>query len=898
MKVFIPKTNPIILHDNSYKEWQDALMFETKHCFLQQYIATDRLTFQLVMNIGGYINSRVKVYIETEDGTQTAISTLDFDASGGGTYPSAFVKKVGNNFVYVFSQLFSAFASAYVGKSFRIVVGITESIGITDEKQFKSNMLHLCSESIGTKKIHYNHIVSLQESIYGTYFNLVPYGYDLRLDCYFLQVQEKSNDEIFQAYDGSFELVSSIPYQTFELQLTENGFGLPDWFIENLAYIFKCYYKFIDGVQYQVAENGELTIDKADRYNNRFVKIELCRKELPIYNVDESPSATAYVDYDIDNRNGKITIDLPAGNYTIVADNYVFSENTFNGSAVLDFYVGKNLTAYDITTNAQIIDLASGEVVGSVQLVNNMFARGICQAEVCSDLTIMPKTDEYELPPIGQYIPPPPPPASISIVSITDLTIDGATINVSILNSMNVTKTGVEVDTDPLFSNPTTFEENGAVNSVEVDGLNSDTQYYVRAYVIDNGTTIYSDTSSSFRTLYTIPSLVIASVSSVDDDSAVINLTISNPSAYTTKTGVEIDTDPLFSNPTAFEENGVVSAVAVSGLTSLTTYYVRGYVIDNGTTIYSTNTSSFTTTAVLASITLGAISNISNVGADVAVSVSGDTSNVTKTGIEVDTDPLFSNPQTFEENGVANSISASGLTYQTTYYVRAYIIDNGNTIYSATSDSFTTLLLPAELQACEYLQTDGASWFAPEDNIFIANNITFLKTKLVINGTADCGIIGVITPNPRYFFTIQYFSNSYTFGFFCDVNHRWQPNYLTAGMELDIDIDFTNRTAVINNQYNYTITNTYYNIPYYIKIFALIVLGTPSTFLPANNGSKIWYIETNTFKLLPCYIKTGQTYTDNKGNTCTAGTAGMYDLVNNVFYTNDGTGTFTHGADI
>ena len=47
-----------------------------------------------------------------------------------------------------------------------------------------------------------------------------------------------------------------------------------------------------------------------------------------------------------------------------------------------------------------------------------------------------------------------------------------------------------------------------------------------------------------------------------------------------------------------------------------------------------------------------------------------------------------------------------------------------------------------------------------------------------------------------------------------------------------------------------------------------------------------------------CYIKSGQTYTDNKGNICPAGTCGMYDVVNNVFYTNDGTGTFSKGADI
>ncbi|MBO7716069.1 MAG: hypothetical protein J6S85_21070, partial [Methanobrevibacter sp.] len=431
MKVFIPKTNPIVLHDNSYKEWQDALKFESKHCFVQKYITTDRLTFQVVMNKSGYINSRVKVYIEDINGNQVNTHSIDFDADGGGVYPNAYVRRIGTTFVFVFSELFSDFASAYVGKYFRIVVGITDNIGVTDEKQFKSNLLCLSDAANGTKKIHYNHIVSLQESVFGTYFNLVPYGYDLRLDCYFLQVQEKSNDEIFQAYDGSFELVSSIPYQTYELQLTENGSGLPDWFIENLAYIFKCYYKFIDGVQYQVAENGELTIDKADRYNNRFARIELCRKQERTYDVDSTQSTNVYIDYDADNRNGKITIDLPAGNYAIVADNYVFSDNTFDGSTSLDFFVGKNMTENDITTDAEIIDLASGEVVGSLQLVNAVYNKGLCAMEVCDTLTIMPKTEGYELPAIGTYVPPPPTPATITILSVVGIGYDGATINVS-----------------------------------------------------------------------------------------------------------------------------------------------------------------------------------------------------------------------------------------------------------------------------------------------------------------------------------------------------------------------------------------------------------------------------------------------------------------------------------
>ena len=582
MKVFIPKTNPIVLHDNSYKEWQDALKFESKHCFVQKYITTDRLTFQVVMNKSGYINSRIKVYIENESGVQTNINSIDFDADGGGVYPTAYVRRIGTTFVFVFSDLFSNFASAYVGKSFRIVVGITDNIGVTDEKQFKSNLLCLSDAVAGTKKIHYNHIVSLQESVYGTYFNLVPYGYDLRLDCYFLQVQEKSNDEIFQAYDGSFELVSSIPYQTFELQLTENGLGLPDWFIENLAYIFKCYYKFIDGVQYQVAENGELTIDKADRYNNRFARIELCRKQERTYDVDSTPSTNVYIDYDADNRNGKITIDLPAGNYAIVADNYVFSDNTFEGATSLDFYVGKNLTENDITTDAEIIDLASGEVVGSLQLVNAVYNRGLCAMEVCDTLTILPKKEGYELPAIGTYVPPPPTPASITILSVVGIGYDGATINVSIMHGGNVSKTGIEVDTDPTFSNPTIFEENGAVSSVVVDGLNDNTLYYVRAYVIDNGVQIYSTNSSNFTTLEIVPTITLVDITNITDASADVNVLTTGSNI--TKTGVEIDTDPLFSNPTAYEENGAVNTIAIDNLDAETTYYVRGYVVWNGQT--------------------------------------------------------------------------------------------------------------------------------------------------------------------------------------------------------------------------------------------------------------------------------------------------------------------------
>lgn len=298
-------------------------------------------------------------------------------------------------------------------------------------------------------------------------------------------------------------------------------------------------------------------------------------------------------------------------------------------------------------------------------------------------------------------------------------------------------------------------------------------------------------------------------------------------------------------------------------------------------------------------ITLVSVGDITDSTANVNVSIT-DGEDVSKTGVEIDTDATFSNPTAYEENGTVTTIAVDNLTAETTYYVRGYVVWNGQTIYSSNSLNFTTesgSILPAELQACEYLEADGNSFFAPESNEFIADNIDYLKTKLVIDGNNDCGIIGVITPSPRYFFTIQLFNNSYTFGMFCDLSHRWASS-LSTGTILDIDFDKNAKKLIVNNITQNLENQIFYSIPYYIKIFAIIVLGNPSNFLPANSGSKIWYIETNTFKLYPCYVKAGQTFTDNKGNVCSAGTCGMYDVVNQVFYTNDGTGTFLHGADI
>ena len=70
---------------------------------------------------------------------------------------------------------------------------------------------------------------------------------------------------------------------------------------------------------------------------------------------------------------------------------------------------------------------------------------------------------------------------------------------------MAIEKTGVEVDVSSAFESPTTFEENGMVDHIDIDGLNQLTEYYVRGYIIENGSTTYSDNTLSFNTTFDWP---------------------------------------------------------------------------------------------------------------------------------------------------------------------------------------------------------------------------------------------------------------------------------------------------------------------------------------------------------------------------------------------------------
>lgn len=402
-----------------------------------------------------------------------------------------------------------------------------------------------------------------------------------------------------------------------------------------------------------------------------------------------------------------------------------------------------------------------------------------------------------------------------------------------------------------------------------------------------------------------IASIDLVDVVDISNFGATINVSI------VTKTGIELDTDPSFSNPIRFEIDGAANSVDVSGLEMDTQYYVRGYIVKDGSTIYSNNVLEFRTLEIIPTISLIDITDITDSTANVNVSIA-DGEDVSKTVVEIDTDPTFSNPTAYEENGAVNTVAVDNLDAETTYYVRAYVIWSGQTIYSSNSLNFTTesgSILPSALQACEYLETDG--------NCYIQTAIMpnrFLETIIKIENfqQSENWFIGSRYSNIAKMYAIFVPSN---LGYLrCDYNNINSSNTMfsisTTLQQLIVHFNYWDnsqkKVSVLDFDGNILQSKNLDNIAFggakEIPIFA--GYANPSDLRQALPGTRIYNVEfvlhdnNENYNLVSCYVKSGKTFIDNKGITCQAGTPGMYDVVNNIFYTNDGAGTFSKGADI
>ncbi len=298
---------------------------------------------------------------------------------------------------------------------------------------------------------------------------------------------------------------------------------------------------------------------------------------------------------------------------------------------------------------------------------------------------------------------------ALSTSAVSNITNNGAKFNGSIATE------GVPAYTEKGFcysktSAPTISNKKVVVSgtgtgdySYSINDLEYQTTYYVRAYAIQKGSPIYGN-EVQFSTEWTDVQVNTSAVTEIGAASAKLNGNIANVGspAYTER-GFCYSKNGM---PTISNNKIPVSGTGtgnyfynISGLEYQTTYYVRAYAIQNGNPIYG-NTVDFTTAWIGVQVNTAAVTDITSNEAKFNGSiVNAGLPTYTERGFCYDswssTPTISNNKVVVSGSGVTGNYNkkVSGLSSGTTYYVRAYALQNGLPVYGE-SVSFTTTALP------------------------------------------------------------------------------------------------------------------------------------------------------------------------------------------------------------
>ncbi len=252
---------------------------------------------------------------------------------------------------------------------------------------------------------------------------------------------------------------------------------------------------------------------------------------------------------------------------------------------------------------------------------------------------------------------------------------------------------------NPTTSNSLTTEGAGKLSFTSVlTNLLPATTYYARAYATTIAGTAYSSEISFTTKALSIATLTTSDAYNISNVTAVAGGTISNDGGDAiTARGLCWSTseNPTIADGKVVEGSGLGTFTAtMTGLSQGTLYYVRAYATNSVGTSYGTQISFTTNFIPLATLNTAAVSSISYTGAISGGDILTDEGNaVTARGICYGTtaNPTIANTVLSAGAGLGSFISIiTGLTGNTTYYVRAYATNVGGTSYG-TQKTFTTL---------------------------------------------------------------------------------------------------------------------------------------------------------------------------------------------------------------
>jgi hypothetical protein len=258
-------------------------------------------------------------------------------------------------------------------------------------------------------------------------------------------------------------------------------------------------------------------------------------------------------------------------------------------------------------------------------------------------------------------------------------------------------------------SNPTTTDTKlskvGNVTSVpftqvfDATSLLPNTQYNFRAYVISNGVTTYGSVLT-FKTLDILqPSIKTVSATAITHNSAKLQGSLESKGSFDiSEYGIVLsstNTNPTV-NDTKLSKTGNITnfpssyTLDATNLVANTTYNFRAYVISNGVTTYG-SVLTFKTLAISpASVTTDGSSDITFNSATLSGKIiATGTLGVSEYGFVyslTNQNPTINDTKAIKSGAIgtlpfAYSVGITNLTANSTYYFRAYAINNGVAVY-------------------------------------------------------------------------------------------------------------------------------------------------------------------------------------------------------------------------
>jgi uncharacterized protein (TIGR02145 family) len=292
--------------------------------------------------------------------------------------------------------------------------------------------------------------------------------------------------------------------------------------------------------------------------------------------------------------------------------------------------------------------------------------------------------------------------ATLSTEPISELTFTSAKTGGNITNDggAGIISKGVcwGTDAEPTIEGNSTNEGQGSENFVSnITGLIEGTTYYVRAYATNKAGTSYGEEITFTTPVTQVATLTTKEIINISVVSALSGGIISNDGgAQITGRGICWSTseNPTIENSHTTDGAGTGDFnSSISQLTEGTVYYVRAYATNNKGTAYGNQVTFSTAAAQTATIITKDVTAISYNTATSGGDIPNDGgSPVTAKGVcwSTSENPTISNSHTTDGSGSESySSNMTDLVEGTTYYVRAYAMNNKGTAYG-NQISFTT----------------------------------------------------------------------------------------------------------------------------------------------------------------------------------------------------------------